>query len=389
MEKIRVGIVGLGGRGRGMLYIVEQFDEAECVAACDIRSKNWFERLGKGKEPPMSEKFPNANFYESYEEMLDKENLDLVLVETGGTVHTEFCVKALEKNINVLTDIPVVASLEEAEMLWKAHLNSTAMISIGANPNEQKYTYMLKDFYKSGKLGKPYYMEAEYLHPIFPDSKEAVQLVENGAWRNEISPIRYCTHSIGPLLTVVEEELRYVSCFGTGRHADEKDYMLVDNMDDMNTAIFRTESGISMRILRNGRCRALKRCHSYRVFGTEGYIERIAYATSGIPTVIRYNSTLDNDEALHEVSGEFMLPEYTERIENGKLDRSKMHDGMDFAMVDHVLKAIINGDPAPISLKEGLEMTLPGIYAEESARRGGQLIYMRYPWDEDWSTEIK
>ena len=36
---------------------------------------------------------------------------------------------------------------------------------------------------------------------------------------------------------------------------------------------------------------------------------------------------------------------------------------------------------APISLKEGLEMTLPGIYAEESAKRGGAVIRIRYPWD--------
>ena len=34
-------------------------------------------------------------------------------------------------------------------------------------------------------------------------------------------------------------------------------------------------------------------------------------------------------------------------------------------------------------------MTLPGIYAEESAKRGGKVLKMRYPWDEDWTTEIE
>ena len=58
-------------------------------------------------------------------------------------------------------------------------------------------------------------------------------------------------------------------------------------------------------------------------------------------------------------------------------------------MMDHFLNAIVNGKPAPISLKEGLAMTLPGIYAEESSKRGGALLRMRYPWDEDWTTEIK
>jgi hypothetical protein len=31
-------------------------------------------------------------------------------------------------------------------------------------------------------------------------------------------------------------------------------------------------------------------------------------------------------------------------------------------------------------------MTLPGIYAEESSKRGGALMKMYYPWDKEWKT---
>ena len=64
------------------------------------------------------------------------------------------------------------------------------------------------------------------------------------------------------------------------------------------------------------------------------------------------------------------------------------HGGMDYAMMDHVLQAILKGEPAPIDIRAGLAMTLPGIYAEESAKRGGEVLRMRYPWDADWTTEI-
>ena len=54
-----------------------------------------------------------------------------------------------------------------------------------------------------------------------------------------------------------------------------------------------------------------------------------------------------------------------------------------------MFKAMLRGDPEfPISLREGLRMTLPGIYAEESAKRGGEVLYMRYPWDEDWKIDF-
>ena len=374
MKKLRVGTVGFGPRGRSMTRLASNFDNVEIVAGCDIRTHNWFE---KQWQCPMSmaDMFPNAQFYADYDEMLEKADLDIVLVETGADIHAAFCVKALEKNINVLTDIPVVANLKEAEELWKAAEKSTATISIGANPNEQRFSIMLQDFYKKGLLGKPYCMEAEYIHWSLPGSEFSIHYNENGDWRKLLIPIRYCTHSLGPLLTVLDEELRKVSCFGTGMHADGG-YKAAK--DDMMCAQFQTDSGVVVRLMRNGRCRAQIGHHSYRVFGSEGYMERIDRFDK---PVIRYNSMKELDTSLKEIPGPFMPKEY----ENNQKAISAGHGGMDFAMMDHFIDAIANGKPAPISLKEGLAMTIPGIYAEESAKRGGEVMRMKYPWDPDWT----
>ncbi len=227
--------------------------------------------------------------------MLDEAGLDDVIVETGADIHAAFCAKGLEKNVNVLTDIPVVANLKEAEMLWKAAQESKAQIYVGANPNYAKYSTMLKSFYDKGLLGKPYCMEAEYIHWSLPGSGEDIHLNENGDWRYLLNPIRYCTHSLGPLLAILDEELRKVSAFGTGERTP---------------------------------------------------------------------------------------PEYANN------PKAVGHGGIDYAMLDHFFMAIGEGKGNPVSLKAGLAMTLPGIYAEESAKRGGQVLTMRYPWDEDWTTEI-
>ena len=375
-EKIRVGVVGLGHRGREMFKLAAKgFDFVVPAAACDLKPENWYEQQWLS-DAPLSEMFPEAVFYEDYEEMLKNANLDLVLVETGADIHADFCCKALEYNINVMTDIPVVASLEEAERLWKAAEKSTAMISVGANPNEQKFTVMLRDFHSKGLLGKPYCMEAEYIHWYLPKSEGSVHLNENGDWRRLLIPIRYCTHSLGPLLTILDEELRYVSCFGTGMHTDER---VNFTKDDMMCANFKTDSGVVVRLMRNGRCRAAIGHHNYRVFGTEGYMERIE--RMGKP-VIRYNSQKELTTNMKEIGGEFMPPEFAGN------PRAVGHGGMDFALFAHLFDAMQNGKPAPISLKEGLAMTVPGIYAEESAKRNGQVLRMRYPWDPDWTTKI-
>ena len=126
MKKIRVGVVGLGHRGRAMAELSITFDCVTLAATCDIKPENWYEKQWLMDEP-LCDMFPEATFYESYDEMLKNANLDVVIVETGADVHADFCVKALQANINVLTDIPVVANLEEADRLWKAAEKSTAM----------------------------------------------------------------------------------------------------------------------------------------------------------------------------------------------------------------------------------------------------------------------
>jgi len=375
MKKLRVGIVGLGPRGRSMIQLAAMFDCVEVVAGCEVRPHNWFEKQWRAPAA-MAELYPNAKFFENYDEMLEKGGLDLVIVETGADIHAEFCAKALEKDINVLSDIPLVANLKEAELIWKASQKSKAILSTGANPNEQRFSILLQDFYKKGLLGKPYCMEAEYIHWSFPGSETNIHYNENGDWRKLLIPIRYCTHSLGPLLTILEEELRKVSCFGTGMHSATGNK---GKKDDMMCAQFQTDSGVVVRLMRNGRCRADIGHHSYRVFGTEGYMERID--RFGKP-VIRYNSQMELDTSLKEIDGKFMPPAY----ENNP--KATGHGGMDYAMMDHVLQALLKGEPAPIDVRAGLAMTIPGIYAEESAKRGGEVLRMRYPWDDDWTTEI-
>ena len=375
MKKLRVGIVGLGPRGRSMIQLAAMFDCVEVVAGCEVRPHNWFEKQWRAPAA-MAELYSNAKFFENYDEMLEKGGLDLVIVETGADIHAEFCAKALEKDINVLSDIPLVANLKEAELIWKAAQKSKAILSTGANPNEQRFSILLQDFYKKGLLGKPYCMEAEYIHWSFPGSETNIHYNENGDWRKLLIPIRYCTHSLGPLLTILEEELRKVSCFGTGMHSATGNK---GKKDDMMCAQFQTDSGVVVRLMRNGRCRADIGHHSYRVFGTEGYMERID--RFGKP-VIRYNSQMELDTSLKEIDGKFMPPAY----ENNP--KATGHGGMDYAMMDHVLQALLKGEPAPIDVRAGLAMTIPGIYAEESAKRGGEVLRMRYPWDDDWTTEI-
>ena len=62
--------------------------------------------------------------------------------------------------------------------------------------------------------------------------------------------------------------------------------------------------------------------------------------------------------------------------------------GADYALFDHMFKAFQEHRDFPISLREGLRMTLPGIYAAESARRRGEKLTIHYPWEPEFQADI-
>lgn len=378
MEKIKVAIVGLGHRGRYIAKMVKgSFDFVDMVAACDIDPALWYETQWQQTQP-MKDSLPDTKFYEDYSQMIAENQLDFVLVETGADVHADFCIKALDRGINVFSDIPSVANLTEAKLLWEAEQNSTAALMTGANPNEWGFVNALVDLYQKGLLGKPYYMEAEYIHCIF-NPEMSKQLSVHSPWRKALPPIRYCTHSLGPLLRIMEEDLRYAICLGTGQHINPDSLK-----DDMMAALLQTESGVMIRLLRAGAGKARIGLHSYRVFGTKGYFERVA-ERGDTPAVCRFN-TSEIYGCAHKVTELPIDTMPTEYINNPKAGG---HGGADYALFDHMFAAFMEKKPMPISLRDGLRMTLPGIYAAESAKRKGERLTIHYPWEAEFDADIR
>jgi predicted dehydrogenase len=355
-KEIKLGIVGYGHRGQYMFGLaVDGFDFVKPAAVCE-QQEHLLDKV--------AEKYPEAALFENFAEMLDKADLDAVLVETPADNHASFCALALEKGVNVFSDIPSVDSLQEAEMLWKAEQESSAMFMTGANPNYWAFVEAMVDLYKKGLLGKPYYLEAEYIHDI-------QHLFEETPWRKTFPPIKYCTHSLGPLLRILEEDLRFVSCFSSGSHINS-----YPGQHDLMTAHFRTENDVLVRLTCSFVNNAHIGNHSYRVFGTEGYFERNGGNGDLVNPVTMFSS--NNMYGAQQMT---CLPVDLKRPEYAKNPKAEGHGGADYAMFDAFFSALLNGEESPLSLREGLRMTIPGIFAAESAKRGGEVLKIIYPWD--------
>lgn len=380
MRKFRMATVGLGHRGRQMLCDVARcVDCIDAVAVCDLNPDLFYKPVHfyyGGDMPPLKEELPALHFYTDYEEMLDTEKPDVVMVETPAQCHAQFCALALKRGIHVYSDIPTVGTLEDADMLWKVRKESDAMLMTGATTCGWGFVLALQDLCKQGFLGKPFFLEAEYIH-------DCRMLWEETPWRrpgpdNKPNPAYYCTHSLGPLLSVIDEDLRTVSCVSSGSFVSGNPWA-----EDICSATFQTDSGVIVRMTKSGVNNAKIGHHSYRVFGSEGYFEHLSERGSE-PARTRFNSTkLYGANKLTELPVTFTPNEGEEW--NHKRPRSTFgHGGADAWLWYKFAEALQAGaKEAPLDLKAGLRMTLPGIFAGESIKRKGEIVKLHYPWDND------
>lgn len=387
MNDFKLCVVGLGHRGRAMFQSAcQHIPGIKGIAACDLKKELWFDPIFRKNtlHPSMASQMPDVVFYEDYEEMLDKAKPDIVLVETPATCHTSFCMKALARGIHVFSDIPSVRNLVEARDLWKAHLESEAKLMTGATTMGWGFVLAMQDLYRKGLLGKPYALEAEYIH----DCRE---LWEETPWRKPLEPFSsvpcsYSTHSLGPLLSVMEEDLSEVTTISSGSHVTEFPYA-----HDYCCSLFKTPSGVTVRMTNSFINNCKSGLHSFRVFGTEGCFEHLSHRGDKAPekTTFSTNNLAGVDK---NIELPVVFSPFTEAVKRKYPCTGTFgHGGADAYLWLIFVEALRNGaQEMPVSLRDGLRMTLPGICAVESVIRNGEKVPIHYPWQpEAFEEDIK
>src|SRR5262245_27402318 len=109
-DRIQVGVIGLGGRGRWLLHH-EGMPGADVVAVADC-SLERLEQNSKGIDG--SEKWHR---YQHYQEMLEKEKLDAVFVETTTHARVLACIHALQAGCDVYGEKPLTLAIAEGRTL--------------------------------------------------------------------------------------------------------------------------------------------------------------------------------------------------------------------------------------------------------------------------------
>jgi len=150
-DGVRVGIIGTGGRGRGIGKLLEKCEGVKIAALCDsnhVRLQevaNYFE----GEQTP----------YASVEEMLEKEQLDAAIVTTPDCFHEPHAVAALEHGVNIFVDKPLATTAKGCRNIITAAEKSKKTVMIGFNMRHVATVKRLKKIVDDGILGEIFLIE--------------------------------------------------------------------------------------------------------------------------------------------------------------------------------------------------------------------------------------
>lgn len=360
---VRVGFVGLGMRGPGAVQRFTHIPGVEIVALCDLRP----ERVENAQEILRKAGLPDATGYSgdvnSYKELCERDDIDLVYVATDWNSHAEVAVYAMESGKHVAIEVPAAISLEQ---IWKL---------IDTSERTRKHCMQLEncvyDFFElttlnmaqQGLFGEIIHTEGSYIHDlsIYWDSYwNNWRLDFNENHRGDVYP----THGIGPVAQLLNihrgDKMNYLVAVDTKPVVGPEKVKALQGREapnfrsgDHTLTLIKTEKGKTMHIQHNVMTpRPYSRM--YQLTGTKGFANKYPMEGYSLEPEQVSGDTEINIENLNahrfvpqEVKAALM-EKYKHPIHKELEEKAKTvggHGGMDFIMDYRMIYCLQNGLP--------------------------------------------
>lgn len=144
-RKIRIAVVGCGRISKNHFSSIEKHsDQLELAAVCDIDPKALSEHAEKHQVPA----------YSNMEEMLEKEQLDLVALCTPSGIHPDQSVLAAKHKVNVMTEKPMATRWNDGVRMVKACDEAGVRLFVVKQNRRNTTLQLLKRAVTENRFGK-------------------------------------------------------------------------------------------------------------------------------------------------------------------------------------------------------------------------------------------
>ncbi len=193
---LRIGIIGLGGRGQGILSILLTMDDVAITAVCD----RYADRAEKAAAKVVEKGQPEPFLTLDYKEVVRRDDVDCIITPSSWTSHTEIMLASMEAGKPVGTEVGGATSVEECWELVRTWKRTGVPCMMLENCCYGREEMAILNMVRQGLFGELIHCQGGYEH----DLRDEVALgldQRHYRFRNYLHRTgdNYPTHALGPL----------------------------------------------------------------------------------------------------------------------------------------------------------------------------------------------
>jgi predicted dehydrogenase len=368
IDKVKVGLIGIGNRGKTLIQMFDwliENEKAEIVALCDLDGKNIDYALNHLKDKQSLIPKTYANGENDWENVAKLEEVDLLLIATPWEWHTPMAIFGMENGKHVASEVPIAYTLEDCvKIVQTAEQTSKHCIMI-ENCCYNREELWIMNMIQEGVFGELTHAECAYNHDL-----RALLLHETyykNQWRMKHHTERngnfYTTHGIGPVSFYMDigrgDTFKYLTSMSSKEQSLSAAVKKTNSnfpsvkCGDVNTSLIKTENGKSIMLQFD--------VHTGRPYSRINQLVGTKAVHEGYPSRLY----IDGEEL--EFWGHRWLSEedyltYSKKYEHPMMSKLKKisesfkqgHGGMDFIMIYRLISCLNKGIPLDINVYDSV-----------------------------------
>ncbi|MGN7381974.1 MULTISPECIES: Gfo/Idh/MocA family protein [unclassified Paenibacillus] len=377
MEQIRIGVIGLGWRAGVTKYWHRPDGKSVVVAGADTNPA----RLDKFRERVN----PDADVMLDYRELLQRPDIDAVVVMTPDHCHDEHAVAALRAGKHVYCEKPLAVTVDGCDRILEAWRDSGKHFMIGFNMRYMNMYRTMKEIIAAGDIGE---VKAVWVRHFVGLGSDYYYHSWHGSSKNTTSLLlQKASHDIDIIHWLTGRYTTKVAAFGgvdyfggskpndlTCPECPEKETCPEARFGPLTQCAFREEIDVEdnsmvLMELEGGIKASYMQCHftpdyerNYTIIGTEGRIENSEPNNQVIVKSRKSNTWRDLSDRVYNIR---------------KAEGS--HNGADEKICEDFINMILHGKEPVAQPIAGRMSVAVGCAATESMRAGGRVIRVKEP----------
>lgn len=161
-RSVRLGVIGLGGRGMSQTQTLLQMKDIEISAVCDV----YPDRVAAGQELVKKHRDYMPAGETDYRRVIDRKDVEAVLVFSSWETHIDICIDAMNAGKCVATEVGGANSVEDCWRLVRAYENTGIECMLLENCCYGKEEMTLLNMVRKGLFGTLVHCEGGYRHDL-------------------------------------------------------------------------------------------------------------------------------------------------------------------------------------------------------------------------------